>query len=300
MTNRDWLLLGFLALIFGSAFYFIEVALVDIGVLGVVWARVTLGGLMLTAWAYARGQRLPTSLSLWGLLVLMGFFNNALPFTLITWAQTELTGGLTSLFMSTAPLSSIVLAHFFIEGDKITPQKLIGIALGITGVIVLIGPRALMSLDITNLAQLAAISGAFSYAIAGLIGRRLHHLSNVVASACMLLAASAVLLPFVLVLENPLTEHWTWTATGAIVGMAFFSTALAYIVYFQLLRTVGPSNMLLVTLLAPISAISLGALFLGEQVTIQMLFGAVIIACGLMVIDGRVWRKVRGLPRPVA
>ncbi len=293
MTNKDWLLLGALALVFGTAFYFIEVALEDLGVLGVVWARVTLAGLILTVWAFARGERFPTSWSVWGLLVFMGFFNNALPFSLITWAQTELTGGLTSIFMSAAPLFTILLAHFVTHDEKITRPKIIGIILGMSGVVILIGPAAVLTLNPSSIWQLAAVSGALCYAIAGIAGKRLHNLSNTVASASMLLAASVMMLPVVLIYDNPIAAHWTTNAMLSIVGLASISTALAYLLYFQLLRTVGASNMLLVTILAPVSAIGLGVMFLDETVTVQMLLGAVVIGAGLMIIDGRVWRKLR-------
>jgi len=293
MSNRDWLLLFCLALVFGAAFFFIEVALVDLGVLLTVWARVTVGGLVLAAWVVRRGERFPTGWKIWGALALMGFFNNALAFSLITTAQVHLTGGLTSIFITTAPISSLILAHIFTTDEKITIPKLVGILIGASGVAILIGPRALASLDITSIAQLSALGGAFCYAIAGIIGKKLGHLSSGVAGACSLLCASLWLLPLVLVYDSPFAATWTPSAIGAIAGIGLISTATAYLLYFTLLRSAGATKMLLVTLLAPVSAIGLGALLLGEVVTLQMLGGMGVIFLGLAVIDGRLVAKLR-------
>lgn len=293
MTNRDWLLLGILAVIFGAAFYFIEIALEDVGVLLLVWSRVALAGLLLAGFAILRGERFPTAPGVWGLLFVMGFFNNALPFTLITWAQTNLTGGSTAVFMACAPLFTIVLAHFFTDDEKITGQRLLGLALGIGGVIILVGPGVLTSFDASSASQLAAIAGTFCYAIAGIVGKRLKHLTNTVAASSMLLCAAILWTPAVFILDSPFDAHWGFDALYGVIGVALVSTTVAYIIYYQLLRSVGASNMLLVTLLAPVSAITLGVLFLGEHVSMQMVGGAFVIGLGLAVIDGRPWRLLR-------
>jgi len=298
MSNRDWLLLIFLALVFGAAFFFIEIALRDIGVLLVVWSRVTLAGLVLTTWVIARGEHIPPlnwdGWKIWGILLLMGLFNNSLPFFLITTAQLQLSGGLASVFVTTAPIFSLILGHIFTHDEKITLPKFIGILIGTFGVAVLFGPGVLSQFDLTSLAQLSAMGGAVCYAIGGIIGKRLAHLSSATAAGLSLLCASVWLLPLVMIYDSPFEADWTQSALGAVLGIALVSTVIAYLLYFTLLRSAGATNMLLVTLLAPVSAIGLGALFLGETVSLQMLGGMGVIFIGLAAIDGRLLKPLRG------
>jgi len=158
---------------------------------------------------------------------------------------------------------------------------------------VLIGPDALRSFDLRNVAQLALLGAAVSYAAAGIYGKRLKHLPNATAAAGMLTAATLVMLPVALVMEGPAHIATAGTALAAVAGLALLSTSLAYVIYFRLLATVGATNLLLVTFLIPPSAILLGALFLGERLGPGAFAGLVLIFAGLAAVDGRVFRRRR-------
>jgi drug/metabolite transporter (DMT)-like permease len=300
MDGRAWLLLAALALIWGGTFFFIEVALLDLPPLTIVLGRVGLAALALLAVALLLGLRLPREPGLWRALLVMGALNNVLPFTLIATAQTEITSGLAAILNSTAPLFSLLLAHAVAGGERITSQRLLGLLLGIAGVAVLVGPDALAGLGAHGLAQIAVLGAAFSYACAALYGRRFRNLPPLVVACGQLMGSTLLILPAALVIDRP-WQLAPGTATWvALLSLALLGTALAYLAYFRLLASAGATNLLLVALLAPASALALGVLLLGEPVFPAMMVGMTLIAAGLATIDGRPlgWaRRCRLRPR---
>jgi drug/metabolite transporter (DMT)-like permease len=174
---------------------------------------------------------------------------------------------------------------------------LFGAVLGLIGVAVLIGPKALAGLDVNLLAQVAVLGAALSYAFAGVYARRFTRMKidPIVAASGQLLMSSFIMILLVLAFDSP-SELMASSARVwiTVIVMAVFSTALAYILYFRLLATAGATNAILVTLLIPVTAILLGALFLDERLQWLHFLGMAVIALGLSVIDGRLWqRRVR-------
>lgn len=299
MGPIEWTLLGVLSVLWGGTFFFAEVALREVGPLSLVLARVGLAAVALIAMVYATGHRLPSSLAVWRAFLIMGLLNNLIPFSLIFWGQMRITGGLAAILNATTPLFTVVIAHFLTRDEKMTAGRVAGVLLGIVGVVVTIGPAALRELELHLLAQIAVLAAALSYAFAGIFGRRFQDLPPIVSAAAQVTATTALMLPVVALLAEPWTIAdlglRTW---GAIMGLALLSTALAYLIYFRLLASAGATNLLLVTFLIPVSAIVLGAGFLGERLAAQHLAGMALIGLGLATIDGRLLRLVR--PRPAA
>lgn len=285
------MLLG-LALVFGSAFFFVKLALESYGPLTVALLRVTLGGVILATIAACRGRALPRGARLWLSLLVMGALNNAIPFGLICWGQTHIDSGLAAILNATTPIFTVLAAHA-VGQERLTPQRLAGVVLGFLGVAVLIGPASLAHLDLTNLAEIAVLLAALSYAGAGIWGRRLRELPIEVAASGMLAGAALLLLPAALILEHPWRVAPAPVSLGAIAGLGALSTAIAYLLYFRLLRRVGPTNLLLVTFLLPLVALALGAAFLGERVEPRDLAGLLLILGGLAAIDGRLIALLR-------
>jgi len=226
----------------------------------------------------------------------MGCLNDLIPFCLIVWGQTQIGGGLASILNATTPIFTVLAAHWFTVDEKLTGGRSLGVALGFSGVVILIGIDTLYCAQADGFAQLAVLGGALSYALAGIFGRRFHRLDvTPVQTATGQLTVSAVLLlPVALLVEQP----WSMpvpdaAAFGAVAGLALLSTALAYILYFRILATAGATNLLLVTFLIPVSAISLGAFFLGERLEWFHLLGMSLIGAGLLAIDGRFGARVR-------
>jgi len=298
MGPGDWALLLALSVLWGGSFYFIGVAVTGLPPLTIVTLRVALAALALHAFLRATGRRMPADRNVWGAFLIMGLLNNAVPFSLIVWGQTQIASGLASILNATTPMFTVIVAHAATRDEKLSAGRLIGVLAGIAGVVTMIGPAALGGLGDDVLAQLAVLAAALSYAFAGVFGRRFARLGigPVQTAAGQVTASTVLLLPLALIVERP----WSLPLPGAdvwaaVIALALVSTALAYILYFRILATSGATNLLLVTLLIPATAILLGATLLGERLEPQHFAGMALIALGLAAIDGWTARAARAL-----
>jgi drug/metabolite transporter (DMT)-like permease len=290
MALRVWLWLLSLTVLWGGSFFFAKVALAELGPFTVAFARVSLAALALALVVPLR-QDAP-----WRTYFAMGFLNNALPFSLIFWGQTEIAVGLASIINATTPLFTLVVAHVLTPDEKIDRTKIAALLIGLMGVVVLIGPDALAG-GSTLWAQMACLGAALSYAFAGVYGRRFRRMGIAPAEAAagQVTASAVLILPIMLVVEQP----WTLSAPPsltvwlALAGLALLSTALAYVLYFRILAAAGATNLLLVTLLIPVPATLLGAAVLGEQLEPRYFAGMALIGLGLVLIDGRIASALR-------
>lgn len=295
MGPMEWLLLLALSVLWGGSFFFAEVALAELPPLTVVAGRVALAAVALRIMLRARGDALPTDRRSWAAFAAMGALNNAIPFTLIVWAQTEITSGLASILNAATPLFTVLLAHRLTKDERLTWNRLAGVLLGFAGVAVMIGWEALAGFSLHVAAELAVLAATVSYACAGIFGRRFKGQPPLVTAAGQLTASSLMMLPLAVIVDRPwLLAPPGLVSLGAIVGLALLCTALAYVIFFRILAAAGATNLLLVTLLIPVSAVSLGAGFLGEVLEARQLAGMALIALGLALIDGRILR-LRGL-----
>jgi len=286
MQRVDWAMLLGLAVVFGSTYFFGDLALQSFGPLTVAAGRVAGAATILTVAVLARGHRFPSDAKTWWALLVMGAINNALPFSLIFWGQTRIDSALAAILNAMTPIFTVLLAHL-VGNERLSGRRIAGVLFGFVGVAVLIGPGALRRLDPTNAAEGAVLLAALSYATAGLWGRRFRHLPTDVAAGGMLIASSAILLPAAAWIERPWTAIPTGTSLAAIAILGLFCTALAYLLYFRLLARVGATNLLLVTFLLPVVAMALGAVFLGEHLAVGDFIGLALILMGLATIDGR-------------
>ncbi|WP_426031382.1 DMT family transporter [Cypionkella sp. TWP1-2-1b2] len=286
MSVKDWNRLAILSLLWGGSFFFVAVALQGLPTLSVVWGRVGLGAAFLALALWISGTAFPRGRAVWRALAVMGLLNNAVPFTLFVLAQGRISGGMASILNATTPLWGVLLAHLLTE-EKITVPKAAGLACGFAGVVVMMGGAALGDIW----ASLACLGAAFSYGLAGIWGRQFRSLGvpPLATAFGQVTSAAVLLLPIWLLVDQP----WSLAApglpvVGAVLAIAAFSTALAYLIYFRLLASAGPSNLLLVTFLVPVSACLLGAVFLGDAIFARQLAGFGLIAAGLVALDGRV------------
>ena len=225
----------------------------------------------------------------------MALLNNAVPFSLIVAGQTQIDSGLAAILNATTPFFSILLAHFVTGDERITGPRLAGIALGVIGVAVLVGPGALRGLGQQGLGQIAIIGAALSYACAAIYGRRFRAQPATVVAAGQVSAATLLILPLALVLDQPWRASPDFATWGALLGLALPGTALAYVIYFRLLASTGATNLMLVTLLIPVTAVLLGIGLLNEQPQPAIFAGMGLIIAGLAVIDGRILRRKTAL-----
>jgi drug/metabolite transporter (DMT)-like permease len=293
MDGRAWTMLLALSLLWGGSFLFQGVAVRELPTLTIVALRVALAALGLGIVLAALRIPMPRTLPVWRAFLVMGLLNNALPFSLIVWGQGQIASGLAAIFNATTPMFTILAAHVFTTDERITRAKLAGIGLGLIGVAVMFGRDALTGGgDIT--AQLAVLAAAASYALAGVWGRRFREMGvqPLATAAGQVTASSAILIPLALIVERPWTLAMPGIAAAAsVVALALLSTALAYVFYFRILATAGATNLLLVTLMIPPSAIAFGIAFLGESLAPNEVAGLGLIAAGLAVIDGRMRRR---------
>ena len=296
MTAGEWGLLALLSLLWGGSFFFVAVALEELPPLTLVTLRVGLAAALLWASAPLIGVSLPRSGAALGALALLGLANNALPFALIAWGQTRVPSGLASILNAATPLFTVLAAHVLTAEEKLSGLKLIGTVAGLAGVAWLIGPDLLSNAGAEMWAELAVLAAALSYALSAIFARRAPSLGlrPVDVAAGQATVAAVFLAPLALLVDRPWTLPMPSGATiGAVLAIAAFSTALAYIVYFRILAGAGATNVLLVTLLVPATSVILGALFLHERLALRQFLGFALIATGLAFIDGRIPRALR-------
>lgn len=301
MNRSDWATLLALAVIWGGAFMFISVAVHSVNPLTYVWVRLTLAAVALWTLLKWRGESANLPRAIWGSMLLLALLNNVVPFLLFGWGQTHIASGLASILNATTPIWGVIVAHLFTGDEKLTPRKLAGIVLGFGGVALMIGPDLLGSIGSDVFAQLACVTAALLYALAGVWARRFKRqgVAPISVATGQLTAGALVMLPVVLLFDPPwLQAVPPLSAVGAIVALALVCTAFAYILYFRLIDSAGATNALLVTLLVPPVAILLGGLFLGEIITARDFAGLGLIALGLAAIDGRLLRVLSPRPRP--
>ena len=299
MSARNWGLLLLLALLWGSSFLFYKILVAVLPPVTVVLGRLALAAIAMHLWLAAQGQAMPMSGKLWLRFLLLGLLNCSLPFVLIAWAELRISSGLASILNATTPIFMVAVAHWGTDDEKLSTGKAIGIALGIVGVIVLVGPGALRGGG-AFWAELAVITASCSYGFGGVYSRRFKDMPPLQAATGQMTGATILLIPLSLLIDRPWTLAMppldVWAAWLAI---ALVNTALAYVLYYRMIANVGATYISLVTLLIPPIALLLGAAFLNERVTLQAVAGMAIIALGLAATNESLLRRrsVRSGPR---
>lgn len=288
MNAREWSLLLLLGAIWGGSFFFARVAVAEIAPLNLVLFRVAIAALALHLYLALAGPSFRLAFAMAGSFFALAILNNIIPFTLMFAGQTEIGAGLASIINATTPFWTMILANLLTEDEKLSWNKIAGVALGMAGTAVMVGPGLFAGLGGPVWAKLALLGMAFSYGCAGIYARRFRALPPQIVATGQLTASTVMMIPVVLMwhgtqgLFAASMEVW-----AAVLGLAVLSTAFAYILFFSLIRSAGATNASLVTLVVPVSAILLGAIFLGERLETFEIAGMGLIAIGLLVIDGR-------------
>ncbi len=304
LTPRAWLLLVSLSFLWGLSFLLYDIALDGFGPLAVVLGRTSISALTLLIILRALRQRLPTSLGAWGQLAVLGVLNNALPFLLIAtgMVQPGFHGGMASIFNATVPLFTVFIAHFFLVDERLKPAKLLGILTGIAGVAVMMARDAWTGETGLLMGGSLVLGATLSYGAAGVWARRTNRLEPLqVATGQQVAATFWVVLPVALI-DRP----WSYSASVgldswlALIALGVLSTGLAYILFFQILRMAGATNVSLVTLLIPIWAILFNAtirentLAFWQTITLAQWVGIALIFLGLAIVNGWLPRRKTG------
>jgi drug/metabolite transporter (DMT)-like permease len=299
MGPVEWASLLVLSVLWGAAFFFYKV-LDDAGVppFTIAFVRVAVAAAVLLPVVFATGRRLPASLPVWGAFAVTGALNNVIPFSLIAFGETHIVSGLAAIYNATTPLFTALIAHAVTSDERLTAPKVAGIAIGLGGVAIMMGPSALHGLNATAIAQLACVVAAVVYACGAIYARRFRALGvdPLVLSTGQLCASTVMALPLVAGFDRPwaLLPTLSLGVWAAWLGLAIPSTALAYVLYFRLIAVAGATNAASVTFLVPVSALLLGTFALRERLAPSSVAGMIAVFAGLAVIDGRLFAWLGG------
>ena len=280
----EWVLLLALAAMWGSAFMFIKLGIATVPPATLVASRLALGALLLYAVMRMRGLALPPPGRRWIAFAVLAIVGNSAPFYLISWGQQFIDSALAGILMAVMPLTTLLLAHFFVAGERLTANRALGFSVGFSGILVLMGPAVLSGLGGSLLevtAQATVLAGALCYAANSVMARRLVAADFLVASTSVLIVASIVTAPLALVLDRPWTLAPSVSSTAAIVWLGIGPTALATLLYFRLIAAAGPTFMALVNYLSPLVALLAGVLLLGEKPGVTAFAGLGLILLGI-------------------
>ncbi|MTI16611.1 DMT family transporter [Rhodobacteraceae bacterium RKSG542] len=288
-TLQFWLLLSFLAFIWGGAFFLAKLSVSEVPPILLVFFRVSIAGVCLWMIVALRGSALGLTLAILPNFLVLGMLNNVIPFGLLFWGQQSIGAGLASVLNAFTPVFTMVLAQLFTSNEKLTPLKLGAAFLGVLGVAVMTGVDAFTGSSDTVLPQLACLGAALSYATAFIFIRRMANVPPLTLAIGQLTSSTLILLPIVLLGGDiAVATNISWEIWGAIAALAVISTALAYLIFFRLISMGGSTNTSLVTFLVPVSAILLGTAFLDERLALNQWTGIALIMLALLLIDGRI------------
>lgn len=292
LSSRAWSELILLGLIWGVSFLAVAIALDEIAPLTSVAHRTFWAMLILWICVAMMRQPIPRDPQIWVCFFVMGLLNNVVPFSLMAWGQLHIDSGLTAILNAATAVFSVVTAALFFADERMTLRKTAGVLLGFLGVATTIGPGALMSFDPTSLAQIAVLGGTVSYALASVWARKtLTGLSPHVAAAGMLTGAAAVAIPLAWIVDGPISLALQPATIAAIGYYAIVATAGAYLLYYRVLAMAGAGNLMLVTLIVPPVAILLGAWIRDESLSLRAFSGFFLLVLGLLILDGRLFRR---------
>lgn len=294
MTTRDWFLIGLLGTIWGFSFIFNAILIREIGPLWVSGLRVSIGALGCWVAVLALRRPVPRDPVLWVKLGLLGVLAYALPFALFPLAQSHVASGVAAIVNALTPIVTVIVSHFWRDGEKATRHKLIGVAAGFSGAAFL----ALPSLAGGGASQLWAIGACLSatlcYALSLNITRSFKDVEPTVFAAIALTGSAVAVVPVALAAEGiPVITHAeTW---GAALALGLIATAFTFQIMYRILPRVGATNFSVTTFIAPASAIIFGFLLLGEIIRPTHILGLLAIFVGLLMIDGRLprWASAR-------
>jgi len=291
--RRVWAAFFALAIIWGSSFLFIKIALQTLQPITLVSFRLLFGWLGLLVIIFVQRLPLPRDRTLWRHLLTMALINVAIPFNLITWAESGPDGidsGVASVLNSTVPLFSVVISGFMLRAETVTVATIGGLLVGFAGVILLVGPT--LGGDSGSLAPyVAMVLSAICYAASSAYARRyLRGEAAVTVSFGQLLLANIIVVVFAFALEGKEGQTMTWTTLGALLWLGLLGSCAAYVLYFFIIQQWGATRATLVTYLIPIVGVTAGVLLLNEVVGWRLLVGGLLILAGVGVVSR--WRSV--------
>jgi drug/metabolite transporter (DMT)-like permease len=284
-------LLLLLAILWGASYTFIKLGVATIPPLTLIAARTLIAGLLLLVVMRWRGLTFPGDAASWRRFLFQACLNSVIPFTLIAWAEQSLDAGLATILSSTSPIFTFLLTFAVARREPGAGRKLFGVVAGLFGICLIVGVQALGGLGVQLAAQLAMVAAKVSYAGAAIFGRGFRGLDPMIPAAGSLVCGAAILIPLSLV-DKPWTVSASATSVLALIGLAVFSTALAFVIYFRLVQTLGSVGTTAQSYLRVPVGVALGVAFLGETLTPTAWVGLVCVVIGVAAMTIAPRKKV--------
>ncbi len=266
--------------VWGTSFVFISISVESIAPVTVVFVRVLIAALILTAVVFIKGHKFPLTMKSWLAFLLMGFAGNVFPFFLITWGQLSVNSGIAGMIMAIMPLMTMLLAHYFVEGEDLNRYKIIGFCFGLTGITILLGPvfegggRAVFG-------GIAIFIAATSYAVNTILVKRLPRFKPMVGAAGVMICASLIMLPLWLLQTTASFDEPSIRSINAVIWLGIGPTAIATLILFAVIERAGPTFLSTINYMIPVVAFFSGAFILSEPVEISSIFALAIILSGI-------------------
>jgi drug/metabolite transporter (DMT)-like permease len=277
-------LLMLLASLWGASYSFIKIGVETIPPITLIAARTLIAGLILIAVLRLRGLRLPTDAKTWARFLVQAVLNSAIPFTLIAWAERTVDAGLAAILNSMTPIFAFLLTALITRHEQVTARKLFGVVAGLAGICLIIGMQALNGLGDALWAQLAVVAATVCYAGAAIFGKNFRGLDPMMPAAGSLICGAILLIPLSLVVDRPWTLDPSTDSMLALLGLSVFSTALAFVIYFRLIHTLGSVGATAQAYLRVPVGVAIGVVFLGETVTSTAGIGLVCVIAGVVAM----------------
>ncbi len=281
---REMVLLLVLATLWGASYSFIKIGVETIPPVTLIAARTLIAGAILLVVIRLRGLALPRDLAIWRRFAIQAGLNSAIPFTLIAWAETSVDAGLAAILNAGSPIFAFLLSMLLFRAEAASGRKLFGVAAGMLGVCLIIGVEALSGFGRELMAQLALVAAAACYGGAALFGRNFKGLDPIMPAAGSLICGAAILVPLSLVFDRPWTLSPSPESIQALLALAVFSTALAFIIYFRLIDRLGTVGATSVAYLRVPTGVAIGVVFLGEQLGPTAWVGLALVVLGVVAM----------------
>jgi drug/metabolite transporter (DMT)-like permease len=279
--GADLALLLLLATLWGASYTFIKLSVESIPPVTLIGARTAIAAVVLLGVLRWRRIAMPTGFAVWRRFLFQACLNSVIPFTLIAWAEQSVDAGLATILNSSAPIFTFVLAWCLAREQSATGQQLFGVICGMIGICLIVGVQALTGIGQQLTAELAIVAATICYAGAAIFGRNFQGLDPMLPATGSLICGAAVLIPFSLVVDRP----WTLAPSGqsivALLCLAVLSTALAFTIYFRLIRTLGSVGTTAQAYLRVPIGVAIGVVFLGEALAPTTLIGLVCVIAGV-------------------
>jgi len=285
LKPKHWLVFILLGAIWSSSFMWIKIAVQEIGPITLVAFRVLFGLLFGVAVIIIQRIRWPRTLKEWIPLLVLGITNIAIPFFLISWGEQSIDSAVASILNATVPLFTILIAHYLLQDDKMTPPKVLGLLMGFAGVVILMSKDIGSSLG-SVLGQLAIVLASAFYAGGAVYARKTtHDMPGIMRSAGPLLPATVVMWLAMFLIERPVEFPQLGITWIALLVLGILGSGFAFVLSYYLLHEIGPTRTSMVTYLFPLGGVILGVVFLNETLSWQLVFGAALIVLSLVVAN---------------